>query len=59
LEIKCVLILILQTIHGDPNRIVSSLIWCPGAGFPHGRLFSSNIDGSVSFWDLQQLKQTV
>lgn len=47
------------TIHGDPNRIVSSLIWCPGGGFPHGRLFSSNIDGSVSFWDLQQLKQTM
>ncbi|GAU27350.1 hypothetical protein TSUD_05760 [Trifolium subterraneum] len=51
------------TIHGDPNRIVSSLIWCPGGstsnGFPHGRLFSSNIDGSVSFWDLYNLKQTM
>ncbi|CAK8569434.1 unnamed protein product [Lathyrus sativus] len=49
------------TIHGDPNRIVSSLVWCPGGekGFPHGRLFSSNIDGSVSFWDLCHLKQTM
>ncbi|CAI8606222.1 unnamed protein product [Vicia faba] len=49
------------TIHGDPNRIVSSLLWCPGGKkeFPHGRLFSSNIDGSVSFWDLYHLKQTM
>ncbi|XP_058725108.1 WD repeat-containing protein PCN-like [Vicia villosa] len=49
------------TIHGDPNRIVSSLVWCPGGEkeFPHGRLFSSNIDGSVSFWDLCHLKQTM
>lgn len=49
------------TIHGDPNRIVSSLVWCPGGenGFLHGRLFSSNIDGSISFWDLSHLKQTL
>ncbi|KAJ1385618.1 WD40/YVTN repeat-like-containing domain superfamily [Sesbania bispinosa] len=48
------------TIHGDPNRRVSSLVWCPGGskGMPCGRLFSSNIDGSVSRWDLFHLKQT-
>ncbi|XP_028752000.1 WD repeat-containing protein PCN-like [Neltuma alba] len=43
------------TIHGDPNARVSSLIWCPGGSL--GRLFSSNIDGSVSKWDLFRLAQ--
>lgn len=49
------------TIHGDPNNTVSSLIWCNGNGDSTygGRLFSSNIDGSVSKWDLFHLKQTV
>ncbi|KAL4372386.1 hypothetical protein S245_021936 [Arachis hypogaea] len=48
------------TIHGDPTTRVSSLLWCPGGsnGMPCGRLFSSNIDGSVSKWDLFHLKQT-
>ncbi|MED6133282.1 hypothetical protein PIB30_027043 [Stylosanthes scabra] len=48
------------TIHGDPSTRVSSLVWCPGGsnGMPCGRLFSSNIDGSVSKWDLFRLKQT-
>ncbi|XP_061366874.1 WD repeat-containing protein PCN-like isoform X2 [Gastrolobium bilobum] len=48
------------TIHGDPNKRVSSLIWCPGGSIemPCGRLFSSNIDGSISRWDLFHLKQT-
>ncbi|KAI9106526.1 hypothetical protein K1719_022054 [Acacia pycnantha] len=47
------------TIHGDPNKRVSSLIWCHGvsSGMPFGRLFSSNIDGSVCKWDLSHLKQ--
>ncbi|KAK4277397.1 hypothetical protein QN277_015401 [Acacia crassicarpa] len=47
------------TIHGDPNKRVSSLIWCRGVsrGMPLGRLFSSNIDGSVCKWDLSHLKQ--
>ncbi|KAI4316603.1 hypothetical protein L6164_024569 [Bauhinia variegata] len=47
------------TIHGDPSTRVSSLIWCPAgsSGMPCGRLFSSNIDGSVSKWDLFHLKQ--
>ncbi|KAF7830532.1 WD repeat-containing protein PCN-like isoform X1 [Senna tora] len=47
------------TIQGDPNTRVSSLIWCPGgsSGMPCGRLFSSNIDGSVSKWDLFHLTQ--
>ncbi|CAL0322514.1 unnamed protein product [Lupinus luteus] len=48
------------TIHGDPDKRVSSLIWCPD-GSNHdsccGRLFSSNVDGSVSKWDLFHLKQ--
>ncbi|KAI4337065.1 hypothetical protein L6164_015523 [Bauhinia variegata] len=49
------------TIHGDPNTRVSSLTWCPGgsSGMPCGRLFSSNIDGSVSKWDLFHLKQKI
>ncbi|XP_027329918.1 WD repeat-containing protein PCN-like isoform X1 [Abrus precatorius] len=45
------------TIHGDPNRRVSSLVWCSG-GSDGGRLFSSNIDGSVTKWDLFHLNQT-
>lgn len=43
------------TIHGDPRSRVSSLAWCPTG--PCGRLFSSSIDGSVSEWDLFNLKQ--
>ncbi|XP_057974172.1 WD repeat-containing protein PCN-like [Malania oleifera] len=47
------------TIHGNPNSRVSSLAWCRSAsrGAPPGRLFSSSIDGSVSEWDLFDLKQ--
>ncbi|KAG2692395.1 hypothetical protein I3760_08G052000 [Carya illinoinensis] len=47
------------TIHGDPNSRVSSLLWCRAGskGLPCGRLFSSSIDGSVSEWDLFDLKQ--
>ncbi|KAK4748340.1 hypothetical protein SAY87_014926 [Trapa incisa] len=41
-----------MTIYGDPNCKVSSLAWSHS-----GRLFSSSIDGSVSEWDLFQLKQ--
>ena len=54
-------VFLMQTIHGDPSKRVSSLVWCPGGsnGLPCGRLFSSNIDGSVSKWDLFHLKQTV
>lgn len=37
---------------------MTSLIWCPGG--PDGsRLFSSNIDGSVTKWDLFHLTQKV
>lgn len=55
------LLLLAQTIHGDPNTRVSSLIWCPGGSscMPCGRLFSSNMDGSVSKWDIFHLKQKV
>ncbi|XP_028806860.1 WD repeat-containing protein PCN isoform X2 [Neltuma alba] len=47
------------TIHGDPNVRVSSLIWCHGGSqeMAFGRLFSSNIDGSVCKWDLSHLSQ--
>ncbi|KAK4559875.1 hypothetical protein RGQ29_008883 [Quercus rubra] len=47
------------TIHGDPNSRISSLVWCRAGfkGLPCGRLFSSSIDGSVSEWDLFDLKQ--
>ncbi|ESW32921.1 hypothetical protein PHAVU_001G028900 [Phaseolus vulgaris] len=44
------------TIHGNPNGRVTSLIWCPG-GVDGSRLFSSNVDGTVSRWDLFHLKQ--
>ncbi|KAA8537865.1 hypothetical protein F0562_027555 [Nyssa sinensis] len=44
------------TIHGVTNSRVSSLVWCQ-SGSPPGRLFSSSIDGSVSEWDLFDLKQ--
>ncbi|XP_022135489.1 U3 small nucleolar RNA-associated protein 4 homolog isoform X2 [Momordica charantia] len=46
-------------ISGDTNYRVSSLVWCC-AGLkdsPSGRLFSSSIDGSISEWDLFDLKQ--
>lgn len=48
-------------IHGDPNSRISSLVWCRAGskGLPCGRLFSSSIDGSVSEWDLFDLKQKV
>ncbi|RAL47229.1 hypothetical protein DM860_013194 [Cuscuta australis] len=48
-------------IHGNPNSRISSLVWCrPGSrGLPSGRLFSSSIDGSVSEWDLIDLRQKV
>lgn len=47
------------TIHGSPNSRVSSLVWCRhgSEGAPCGRLFSSSIDGSVSEWDLYDLRQ--
>ncbi|CAN6808654.1 unnamed protein product [Brassica oleracea] len=47
------------TIHGDPNSRISSLAWCRAGsqGLPSGRLFSSSIDGSISEWDLFDLKQ--
>ncbi|KAL3840498.1 hypothetical protein ACJIZ3_025089 [Penstemon smallii] len=47
------------TIHGDPNSRVTSLVWCqsgPREG-PLGHLFSSNIDGSISEWNLFDLRQ--
>ncbi|KAI3465249.1 hypothetical protein Pfo_021912 [Paulownia fortunei] len=47
-------------IHGDPNSRVSSLVWCrsgPRGGLPGGRLFSSSIDGSVSEWDVLNMRQ--
>ncbi|CAD5327246.1 unnamed protein product [Arabidopsis thaliana] len=49
------------TIHGDPNSRISSLAWCcsPSIGLPSGRLFSSSIDGSISEWDLFDLKQKI
>ncbi|KAF5200850.1 Wd repeat-containing protein pcn [Thalictrum thalictroides] len=46
------------TIHGDPNSRVSSLVWCRSSN-PSGRLLSSNIDGTISEWDLFDLKQKV
>ncbi|PIN03232.1 WD40 repeat protein [Handroanthus impetiginosus] len=47
------------TIHGDPNSRVSSLVWCRSGprGGPLGRLLSSSIDGSISEWDLFDLRQ--
>nr|DAD35791.1 TPA_asm: hypothetical protein HUJ06_006431 [Nelumbo nucifera] len=47
------------TIHGDPNSRISSLVWCRSNSkrLPSGRLLSSSIDGSISEWDLFDLKQ--
>ncbi|KAK1270101.1 hypothetical protein QJS04_geneDACA013059 [Acorus gramineus] len=47
------------TIQGDPERRVSSLVWCEcgSKSGDAGRLFSSSIDGSVSEWDLFSLTQ--
>ncbi|KAA3484359.1 U3 small nucleolar RNA-associated protein 4-like isoform X1 [Gossypium australe] len=49
------------TIHGDSTCRVSSLVWCcvGSEGLSFGRLFSSSIDGSVSEWDLFNLKRKV
>ncbi|KFK32171.1 hypothetical protein AALP_AA6G206900 [Arabis alpina] len=49
------------TIHGDPNSRISSLAWCRAGsnGLPSGRLFSSSIDGTISEWDLFDLKQKI
>ncbi|OIT29293.1 PREDICTED: U3 small nucleolar RNA-associated protein 4 homolog [Nicotiana attenuata] len=50
------------TIHGNPNSRVSSLVWCrsgSSGGSAAGRLFSSSIDGSVSEWDLFDLRQKI
>ncbi|MBA0738424.1 hypothetical protein Gogos_011778, partial [Gossypium gossypioides] len=49
------------TIHGDSTCRVSSLVWCcvGSEGLSSGRLFSSSIDGSVSEWDLLNLKQKI
>lgn len=49
------------TIHGDPASRVSSLVWCRTGSkcLPYGRLFSSSIDGSVSEWDLFDLKHKI
>lgn len=49
------------TMHGNPNSRVSSLVWCRSGSknMPSGRLFSSSIDGSVSEWDLFDLKQKI
>ncbi|KAK6160594.1 hypothetical protein DH2020_003975 [Rehmannia glutinosa] len=47
-------------IHGDPSSRVSSLVWCRSTsrdGTLAGRLFSSSIDGSVSEWDILNLRQ--
>ncbi|KAJ8541201.1 hypothetical protein K7X08_002017 [Anisodus acutangulus] len=48
-------------IHGNPNSRVSSLVWCRSgsSGSSAGRLFSSSIDGSVSEWDLFDLRQKI
>lgn len=46
------------TIHGDLNSGISSLVWCRSSN-PSGKLLSSSIDGSISEWDLFDLKQKV
>ncbi|CAN8244684.1 unnamed protein product [Cochlearia groenlandica] len=47
------------TIHGDPNSRISSLAWCHAGLSSSGRLFSSSVDGSISEWDLFDLKQKI
>ncbi|XAR61976.1 hypothetical protein NMG60_11016539 [Bertholletia excelsa] len=49
------------TIYGSSSSKISSLVWCRSGspGLPSGRLFSSSLDGSVSEWDLFDLKQKI
>jgi U3 small nucleolar RNA-associated protein 4 len=49
------------TVHGNPNSRISSLAWCRSTTSDKspGRLLSSSIDGSISEWDLFDLKQKV
>ncbi|KAG7593088.1 WD40 repeat [Arabidopsis thaliana x Arabidopsis arenosa] len=48
-------------IHGDPKSRISHLAWfgTGSKGSSSARLFSSSIDGTISEWDLFDLKQKV
>ncbi|KAF8404860.1 hypothetical protein HHK36_009750 [Tetracentron sinense] len=46
-------------IHGNPSSRVSSLVWCRSSSKGSGRLLSSSIDGSISEWDIFDLKQKI
>ncbi|XP_042384096.1 WD repeat-containing protein PCN-like isoform X1 [Zingiber officinale] len=49
------------TVQGVPSSRVSSLVWCCSSlkSEGAGRLLSSNIDGTISEWDLYSLNQKV
>ncbi|CAH2034067.1 unnamed protein product [Thlaspi arvense] len=46
-------------IHGDPKSRISCLAWLGAGSKGSSRLFSSSIDGTISEWDLFNLKQKV
>ncbi|KAL0695503.1 hypothetical protein Bca4012_062683 [Brassica carinata] len=46
-------------IHGDPKSRISYLAWVSAGTKGSSRLFSSSIDGTISEWDLFDLKQKV
>ncbi|CAD6206547.1 unnamed protein product [Miscanthus lutarioriparius] len=46
-----------QTIQGNAELRVTSLVWGRRGGGATGRLLSSSVDGSVSEWDLLHLQQ--
>ena len=48
-----------QTIQGNSELMVTSLVWGRSGGGAAGRLLSSSVDGSVSEWDLFHLQQKV
>ncbi|CAH8381705.1 unnamed protein product [Eruca vesicaria subsp. sativa] len=47
------------SIHGDPKSRISCLVWIGVGSKGSSRLLSSSIDGTVSEWDLFDLKQKV
>ncbi|CAN8291169.1 unnamed protein product [Cochlearia groenlandica] len=46
-------------IHGDPKSRISCLAWLGGGSKGAARLFTSSIDGTISEWDLFDLKPKV
>jgi hypothetical protein len=48
-----------QTIQGNAESRITSLVWGRSGSGAAGRLLSSSVDGSVTEWDLFHLQQKV